>query len=200
MYRIHFSGSLYTVWGEQKKIAVHTATEHISVHNLRLMALTWPELCFAFHVDIIRRLSLINQAKYQPVFCQFKFCHVYTASEKAEGLSVFEVSKAGIVYMFIGDGAFMEWFITTMADMAGRTGNASDPTENDLSTDICFSTMISINTEVVDIAKGTFVIPVTETVLFDLLRNSRRILTQEACDIFEGRSSGKFLFNVKTVL
>lgn len=89
----------------------------------------------------------------------------------------FAFSKACIVHIFVGDGAFMEWFITVIADIAGRTGNAFDPTENDLSTDICFSTMISMNTEVVGIEKGSFVIPATETVLFDILRTSDLLCT-----------------------
>lgn len=82
----------------------------------------------------------------------------------------------------------------------GRTGSALDPAEDDLAANISFPAMIPMDAEVVCIEKRIFVIPVTETVLFDFFRNGRGILAQEACDVLKRGSCGKFLFNVKMIL
>lgn len=170
--------------------------------------------------DLIGRLSLINQMGYHPVFlCQLGLCHVYAASGRGEGFFVFTVCKTGIVYILVCDGAFMDRLVTAIADIrsfiqtvtafadkipaslvAGRTGGAFDATKDDPATNICLPAVISVDAEVVGIVESTLVKPVAEPVLFDLFRNGRGIFTEEACNVFKGRSSRKRFFNKKPVL
>ena len=63
--------------------------------------------------------------------------------------------------------------------VTGWTGGALDPAKDDLATDICFSTVISVDAEVMGIVEGALVIPVAEPVLFDLFRNGRGIFAEE---------------------
>ena len=48
--------------------------------------------------------------------------------------------------------------------------------ENDLATSICFLTVIPMNTKVVSIIKGAFVVPVTQPVKFHFFGDGSRIL------------------------
>lgn len=119
----------------------------------------------------------------------------------------------------MGDGTFMERLVAAIADIRGLvqtaaafpdkisaclvtgwTGGALDPAKDDLATDICFSTVISVDAEVMGIVEGALVIPVAEPVLFDLFRNGRGIFAEEACNVFKGCCSGKSFFNVKPIL
>ncbi len=170
--------------------------------------------------DLIGRLSLINQMGYQLVFLnQFGLSHVYAVSGRGEGFLVFTVCKTSIVDILVCDGAFMNSLFTAIADIrsfiqaitafadkvsaslvAGRTGGAFDATKDDLATNICLSTVISVDAEVVGIVESALVIPVAESVPFDLFRNGRGIFTEEACNVFKGSSGGKSFFNVKPIL
>lgn len=60
--------------------------------------------------------------------------------------------------------------------ITGGTGGALDVAENDLATCICFLTVIPMNTKVVCIIKGAFVVPVTEPVKLNFLGDGSRIL------------------------
>ena len=60
--------------------------------------------------------------------------------------------------------------------ITGGTGGALDVAENDLATCICFLTVIPVNTKVVSIIKGAFVVPVTQPVKLNFLGDSGRIL------------------------
>ena len=51
--------------------------------------------------------------------------------------------------------------IISTGQITGGTGGALDVAENDLATSICFLTVIPMNTKVVSIIKGAFVVPVT---------------------------------------
>ena len=114
---------------------------------------------------------------YQPVFFyQFGLCHVYATSGRAEGFFVFTVCKMGIVHILVGNGAFMDCLFTANADIrgfirtvaafpdkvpaslvAGRTGGTLDPTKDDLATDICLTTVISVDAvEAYNVFKGCF--------------------------------------------
>lgn len=116
------------------------------------------------------------------------------------------------------DGAFMDSFAAAIADkrslvqpaaafphkifagqIAGWTGRAFDATEDNLSTDICLSAMISVDAEVMCIVEGTLVIPVAEPMLFDLFGNGRGVFAEEACDVLKRSIFGKGLLNVKPI-
>ena len=117
------------------------------------------------------------------------------------------------------DGAFMDCLAAAIADkrslvqpaaaftdkifaglIAGWTGRTFDATKDNLSTDICFSAMISVNAKVVSIVERALVIPVAKPALFDLFGNGREIFAQEASDVFKRSIYGKSLFNVKAIL
>ena len=53
--------------------------------------------------------------------------------------------------------------------ITGGTRGTLDVAENDLATSICFLTVIPMNTKVVSIIKGAFVVPVTQPVKFNFL-------------------------------
>ena len=48
--------------------------------------------------------------------------------------------------------------------IAGGAGSTLDVAQNDLAAHICFPAMISVNTKVVGVVKGTLMVPVTEAV------------------------------------
>jgi hypothetical protein len=60
--------------------------------------------------------------------------------------------------------------------VTGGTGSTLNVTEYDFSAYISFSAMIPVNTEVVSVKEGTFMVPVTYTVGLHFFRNSSRIL------------------------
>jgi hypothetical protein len=97
-------------------------------------------------------------------------------------LSILPVCKPCIVIVLVGDGtvidllraaitdircfikSFTVFFLKVLASLiAGRTGSASDTTQDDLATGIGFLTMIAVDTEVFGVIKSTFVVPVGET-------------------------------------
>ena len=60
-------------------------------------------------------------------------------------------------------------------------------------------TVIPVNTEILGIIKGSFVIPVGQAMSPNFLRYSGGILTQETCNVFKRCSFVQFVFNVDTV-
>lgn len=122
------------------------------------------------------------------------FCHVDAGSGVPEFFAVFTVSKSGIVSVLMRDGAVINLFGAAVADIrslvqavaaflfkvltgliAGRTGSAFDTAEDDLTAGICLLTVIPVDTEVLGIVKGAFVIPVRQAVCLDFLGNSSGI-------------------------
>ena len=84
----------------------------------------------------------------------------------------------------MGDGAVINGFRATIANVrsfvkadttfpdiistgliTGGAGSTLDVAEDDLATCICFLTVIPVNTKVVCIIKGAFVVPVTQPVV-----------------------------------
>ena len=60
--------------------------------------------------------------------------------------------------------------------VTGGTGSTLDAAEYDLSAYICFSAVISVNAEVVNVKEGSFMIPITDMMELHFLRNGSRIL------------------------
>ena len=129
------------------------------------------------------------------------------------------MSKTGIVHIFVGDGTFMDRLVAAIANIrglvqtaavfpdkifaclvTGGTGGALNSAKDEFATDIRFSTMISVDAEIMGIVESALVIPVAEPVLFDLFRNGRGILAEEAGNVFKGCCRGKRFFNVKSIL
>jgi len=145
--------------------------------------------------------------------------HADTRAGLLKAFPVFTVSKPGIVSVFVCDGTVGDLFITAITDIgsfikpvaaflfkvgtglvAGRAGSTLDTAKKDLSTGICLFTMVTVDTKVFGIIKGTFVIPVGQPVCFHFLRNRSGILTEEACDILKGSTFGKFILDVDTII
>lgn len=97
--------------------------------------------------------------------------------------------------VFMGNGAVVDGFGATISNVrsfvktatpfpdiistglvTGGTGGTLDVAENDLATSICFLTVIPMNTKVMSIIKGAFVVPVTQPVKFNFLGDGSRIL------------------------
>ena len=134
--------------------------------------------------DVIRRLSLLDQGRNDLIFLvQFPLRHVDAGSGIPELLTVFAVSKPGIVKIFMRDCAVIDLFGASVADIrslvqtvaaflfevlagliTGRTGSAFDTAEDNLTASICFLAVIPMDTEVLGIIKSAFVIPVREPV------------------------------------
>ena len=130
--------------------------------------------------DLVRRLSLFDQRTDDPVFLvKFLSGHADTGAGLLKAFTVFAVSKSGIVSVFVSNGAMGNLFITAIADIrsfiepaatfpfkvgaglvAGRAGSTLDTTKKDFSTGVCLFAMITVDTKVFGIIKGTFVIPV----------------------------------------
>lgn len=128
---------------------------------------------------------------------ELMFCHVDTRAGIMQALPVFPVSKFGIIAVFMCDGAMINGLVTTVADVgslietvtafpykvrtglvAGGAGSAFHLTEDELTTHICFSAVITVDTEVVGIIKSAFMIPVAEAVGSDFLGDSSGIFAE----------------------
>ena len=60
--------------------------------------------------------------------------------------------------------------------ITGGTGSTLDVAEDDLSTCICFLAVVPVNTKVMCIIKGAFVVPVTQPMKLYFLGDGSRIL------------------------
>src|SRR5574344_414446 len=106
-------------------------------------------------------------------------CHVYTSSGNGKFFTIFPFCKASIIFVFVSDCTMIDPLGASITDIGsliksftlllnkilaglvtGWTGSAFHITEDDLSTGICFLTMIAINTKIVSIIEGSFVVPV----------------------------------------
>lgn len=169
--------------------------------------------------DMIRRLSLLDQRCNDLVFLmQFPLCHVDAASGVPELFVVLSVCKTSVVGILMCNGAVVDLFGASVADIgsliqaitafffevlagliAGGARSAFDTAEDDLAAGIGLFTVITMNTEVLSIIKGAFVIPVGQAVSLDLLGNGGGIFTQETRDILKGSTFVQLVFNVDTV-
>ena len=158
--------------------------------------------------DLVRGLSLRDQRGNNHVLLmELMFCHVDTRAGIMKTLPVFPVSKPCIITVFMGDGTVVYGFGTSVTDIgslvktaaallykvraglvAGRTGGAFHLTEDDLMTHICLSAMVAVDTEVMGVIKGAFMIPVTKAVGPDLLGDGGRVFTEIFGDLLKRES------------
>ena len=93
------------------------------------------------------------------------------------------------------------FFFEVLAGLiAGGARSAFDTAEDDLAADIGLFAVIPMDTEILSIIKGAFVIPVRQAMGLYFLGNSRGILAQETSDILKGSAFVKLVFDVDTVL
>lgn len=83
--------------------------------------------------------------------------------------------------------------------ITGRTGSAFDTTEDDFVARIGFLAVIPVDTKVMRVVKTAFMIPVTEPVPSDFLRDRCGILAKISGDILKGIAGVEGLFNVFTI-
>lgn len=130
--------------------------------------------------DMIGRLSLFDQWGNDLVlFAKLPFGHVDPCSGIPEFFPVFPVSESGVIRVFVCNGAVIDFFRTAVADIrspvksyaalflkvsaslvAGRTGCAFDPAQDNLSTGVRLLAVIAVNTEIFGVIERTFVIPI----------------------------------------
>lgn len=130
--------------------------------------------------DMIGRLSLFDQRGNDLIlFVKLPFSHVDPCSGIPEFFPVFPVSEPGVIRVFVGNRAVIDFFCTAVADIgspvkpdaalffkvsaglvAGRTGCAFDSAEDNLSAGVRLLTVKAVNAEVFGIIESPFVIPV----------------------------------------
>ena len=130
--------------------------------------------------DMIGRLSLFDQRGNDLIlFVKLPFGHVNTCSRIPEFFPVFPVSEPGVIRVFVGNRAVIDFFRTAVADIgspvkpyavlffkvsaglvAGRTGCAFDSAQDNLSAGVSLLTVIAVDAEVFGIIESPFVIPV----------------------------------------
>jgi len=129
---------------------------------------------------MIRRLSLFDQWGNDPIFLmQLSLCHVDAASGVPKLFTVFTISKACVVSILMGNGAVVDLFGASIADIgclvkavtaflfkvlaglvAGRAGCTFNTAEDDLAAGVGLFAVITMDTEVLGIIKSALVIPV----------------------------------------
>ena len=119
---------------------------------------------------------------------QFMFRHADTSAGIRKEFSVLPVSEFSIIAVFVGDGAVVYGFRTSITDIgclikaatafpgkvrtglvAGGTGSTFHITEDDLTACIGLPAAVTVDTEVMGIIESAFMIPVAEPVGQDLL-------------------------------
>ena len=109
-----------------------------------------------------------------------------------------------VVVVFMGNRTVIDFLITPITNIrcsiqtiatfffevftrlvTSRTGRTFNPTKNNFVTSIRFSTMISMNTEVLFIDERAFMIPVRDSSCFNFFRDSSWIFAEESCNIFK---------------
>ena len=83
--------------------------------------------------------------------------------------------------------------------VACGTGSTFDAADNDFAAYIGFTAVVTMDAEVFCIIKGTLVVPVRNPVRSDLFGNRSRILAKIFCNVLEGDSLVKGIFNVDAV-
>lgn len=221
--------------GECLKVSVHPAQKDKTVFDLCIVALTGLELHFPLEVDIpcskktfiqisvkspdghtqfrvvcyglVRRLSLGDERGDDHILLpQFMFRHADTGAGIRKELPVLSVSEPCIIAVFMGDGAVVYGFRTSITDIrclieavtafpdkvrtglvTGRTGSALCITEDDLTVYVSLPAAVTVDTEVVGVIESALMIPVTKTVSPDFFADGGRIFAQILSDLFEGK-------------
>lgn len=188
------------------KIGVHRADGHIQFRMIGQ--------------DMIGGLSLLNERGYNSVFLvKLLPGQVDAGPGIMKPFPVLSVRKTWIVNVFVGNGTVIDFFVTTITDIrsffqsaaeffvevftgliAGGTGGAFDAAQNDFSAGIGLATVITMDTEVLGIIKGAFMIPVREPVGFHFFRDRGRVLAKKPGDILKGSAFIQFIFNIDTVV
>jgi len=133
-------------------------------------------------------------------------CHTDAGTGIGKELPVLSVSEPCIIAVFMGDGAMIYGFRTSITDIGclieavtafpykvrtglvtGRTGSALYITEDDLTAYVSLPAAVTVDTEVVGVIESALMIPVTKTVSPDLFGDGGRIFAQVLSDLFEGK-------------
>ena len=167
--------------GKGTEVAIGSVGKDCPVRDLYFMALSWLEMDFPLQIYVpCRKESLVDQRGNDLVLlAKLSFGHVDPCSGIPEFFPVFPVSEPGVIRVFVGNRAVIDFFRTAVADIgspvkpdaalffkvsaglvAGRTGCAFDSAQDNLSTGVRFLTVIAVNTEVFGIIESPFVIPV----------------------------------------
>ena len=222
--------------GKGLEVGIHPALEYRTVFDLCIVAFAGLELHFPFEVDIpcskeaviqisvkgpdghtqfrvvcydlVRRLSLRDQRGDDHILLsQFMLCHADTGTGIRKELPVLSVSEFSIIAVFVGNGAVVYSFRTSITDIGslietvaafpykiraglvtGGTGSTFHITEDELTAYIRFPAVIAVDTEVMGIIESAFMIPVAEPVSPDLLGDGGGILTQIPGGLLERES------------
>ena len=119
---------------------------------------------------------------------QFMLCHTDAGAGIRKEFPVLPVSEFSIIAVFVGDGAVVYGFWTSITDIGcfieavtaflgkigtglvtGRTGSTFHITEDDLTAYVSLPAAVTVDTEVMGIVESALMIPVTEPVGPDLL-------------------------------
>lgn len=145
--------------------------------------------------------------------------HVDTRAGFLKALEVFAFSKFGIISVFVCNSAMENPLVTAIADIrsfiemveaflfkvrtglvAGRAESTLNAVKKAFSICICLFAMIAVYTKVFGIINGIFVIPAGQSESFRFFRNHSRILTGEACNIFQRSIFGQLILEVDTII
>ena len=205
MNRIHLD---IACKGKGTEVTIGSVGKDCPVRDLCFMALSWLEMDLPLQIyvpgrkeplvkvriqgtdghvqfrvvcqDMIGRLSLFDQRGNDLIlFVKLPFSHVDPCSGIPEFFPVFPVSEPGVIRVFVGKRAVIDFFRTAVADIgspvkpdaalffkvsaglvAGRTGCAFDSAEDNLSAGVRLLTVKAVNAEVFGIIESPFVIPV----------------------------------------
>lgn len=209
MYGIHLRP---VAKGKGLEVGIHPALECRTVFDLCIVALTGLKLHFPFEVDIpcsketviqisvegphghtqlrvvcydlVRGLTLRDQRRDDHILLsQFMFRHTDTGAGIRKEFSVLSVSEFSIIAVFVGNGAMIYSFRTSITDIgrliktvtafpykvrtglvAGRTGSTFHITEDEFTAHVRFPAMITVDTEVMGIIESAFMVPVADPV------------------------------------
>lgn len=146
--------------------------------------------------DMIGGLPLLNERGDPPIFLmELLSGKVDASSGITKFFPVLSVRKPGIVRVFVGNGAEVNFFVTAIADkrspfqpftefflkcltglVTGGAGGTFHTAEDDLAAGIGLFTMIAVDAEILSIIKGAFMIPVREAVSLNLFGDGGRVL------------------------
>ena len=146
-------------------------------------------------------------------------CDAYSLPGRFKALLVLAISKYGIIAIFVcyvasGDGirasiAYIWRFGQTITSFSlkirtclvtCRARGTFDTTYNDLSTGICLTALVSVDTEVLGVVKRAFMIPIIKPVKPDLFGYGCRILAKESGNVLERCAFIQGSFYVLTVI
>lgn len=138
--------------------------------------------------DLVRRLSLLNKRGYELVlFTKLTFGEIDSGSGVGKCFAVFTIRKPGVISVLMSNRTVIDLLWASIADIggliqstaalllkiltgliAGWTGCTFHTAKDDLPTGIGLLTVVTMNTEVLRIIKGAFVIPVRHAMSLNL--------------------------------